>query len=145
MVGWMLVLNLCSGYFRLDQRGLSVHLVISSYFDIFVKIFWKVYIWKRRNYLLRFVGNKLLGSWDGLVLAVGWVLTCVVWNSAVGQLSNKLIDRWVGSIWTPHSKWNGSALDLLGQFWELNAKLFTANFLCQCFTRVRLNGEKNLA
>ena len=72
----MLVLNLCSGYFRLAQRALPVDFVVFSYFDVFVKIFWKVYVWKRRNYLLRFVGNKLLGSLGRLVLAWGWVLTC---------------------------------------------------------------------
>ncbi len=76
----MLVLNLCSGYFRLAQRALPVDFVVSSYFDVFVKIFWEVYIWKRMDDLPRFVGKKLLRSWSGLGLAWDWVLTSVVRN-----------------------------------------------------------------
>ena len=65
----MMVLNLCSGYFRLAQRALPVDFVISAYFDVFVKIFWEIYIWKSMNYYLRIVGNKLLESWGRLVFA----------------------------------------------------------------------------
>ena len=88
----MLVLNLCSGYFRLAQRALPVDFVVSSYFNVFVKIFWKVYIWKRRNYLLRFVGNKLLGSWGGLVFARSDAGLCGL-ESAVSRSLSRLTDR----------------------------------------------------
>ena len=88
----MLVLNLCSGYFRSAQRAPAVHFVISSYFDVFVKIFWKVYIWGRMNYLLGFVGNKLLGSWSGLVFARSDTNMCSL-ESAVSRSLSRLTDR----------------------------------------------------
>ncbi|MEK9669156.1 MAG: hypothetical protein VW701_18550, partial [Deltaproteobacteria bacterium] len=66
--------------FRLAQQALPVDFVVSSYFNVFVKIFWEVYIWKRMNDLPRFVGNKLLRSWSGLVFARSDTDVCVVWN-----------------------------------------------------------------
>ena len=88
----MLVLNLCSGYFRLAQRALPIDFVVSFYFNVFVKIFWKVYIWKRMNCLLRFVGNKLLGSWGGLVFARSDTDVCRLESVASRSLS-RLTDR----------------------------------------------------
>ncbi|MEK9565133.1 MAG: hypothetical protein VW492_17440, partial [Deltaproteobacteria bacterium] len=63
--------------------------VVSSYFNVFVKIFWKVYIWKKMNCLLRFIGNKLLRSWGGLVFARSDTDVRVVWNQRrVGHLAD---------------------------------------------------------
>ncbi len=76
----MLDLNLCSGYFRLAQQALPVDFVVSSYFNVFVKIFWEVYIWNEEE--LTTLDLLATNCWEA---GVGWclrgrILTCVVWN-----------------------------------------------------------------